>query len=59
MRPEDDSMLYLGRPELIGELGLLAVPMESLVRLRFNPFFSYLERRTVQFLRLEEAPRVR
>ena len=59
MRPEDDSMLYLGRPELIGELGQLAVPMESLVRLRFNPFFSYLERRTIQFLRLEEAPRVR
>jgi hypothetical protein len=32
--------------------------MEALVRLRFNPFYSYLERRTVQFLRLEEPPQV-
>jgi alpha-beta hydrolase superfamily lysophospholipase len=58
-RPRHDRRIYLGRPELIGELQLLAVPLEALVRLRFNPFYSYLQRRTVQFLRLEEAPRVR
>jgi len=58
-RPEHDGKIYLGRPELIGELGLLAVPMEALVRLRFNPFYSYLERRTVQFLGLDVNPRSR
>jgi len=42
--------LYLGRLELLGEQGLLATPPNALVRLRFNPFFSYVWQRTESFL---------
>ena len=42
--------LYLGRLELLGEQGLLATPPNALVRLRFNPFFSYVWERTEKFL---------
>jgi alpha-beta hydrolase superfamily lysophospholipase len=58
-RPAGSPSVYLGRVELLGEQGMLAVPMGALVRLRFNPFYSYLLSRTVQFLGLEngaEAP---
>jgi alpha-beta hydrolase superfamily lysophospholipase len=41
--------LYLGRTELLGERGLLAVPVGDLVRLRHNPFWPYVERRTSAF----------
>ncbi|MCZ7566189.1 MAG: alpha/beta fold hydrolase [Burkholderiales bacterium] len=51
-RPAVIEGVYLGRPELLGERGLLAVPESELVRLRFNPFFSYLERRVLEFVRL-------
>jgi alpha-beta hydrolase superfamily lysophospholipase len=51
-RPNTVSSVYLGRIELLGEQGLLAVPANALVRLRFNPFFSYEETRIEQFLTL-------
>lgn len=57
LRPAGSPRIYLGRLGLQGENGLLAIPAESLVRLRFNPFFAYLERRTMAFLGLAtEAP---
>mgnify|MGYP001199795436 FL=1 len=48
-RPQD-KIIYLGRPELHGERGLLAVSPGNLLRLRFNPFFDYLQARTEDFL---------
>jgi alpha-beta hydrolase superfamily lysophospholipase len=42
--------LRLGRAELRGESGVLVIPASQLIRLRYNPFFSYLERRTLAFL---------
>ncbi len=49
-RPDTVSTVYLGRLELLGEQGLLTVPTNALVRLRFNPFFADEERRIEQFL---------
>jgi len=40
--PAKQTLLYLGRPELRGERGLLAVPANELIRLRHNPFFAYV-----------------
>ena len=48
-RPQG-KIIYLGRPELLGERGLLAVSPGNLLRLRFNPFFDYLQARTEVFL---------
>ena len=53
-RPQDRRAIYLGNLELRGEQGLLTVPPNALVRLRFNPFFSYVETRTIQFLGLAD-----
>jgi alpha-beta hydrolase superfamily lysophospholipase len=41
--PAAEALLYLGRPELRGERGLLAVPANDLIRLRHNPFFAYVQ----------------
>jgi alpha-beta hydrolase superfamily lysophospholipase len=51
-RPPDSPTVYLGRVELLGEQGMLAVPASALGRLRFNPFYSYVEERTERFLGL-------
>ena len=48
--PSKKSLIYLGRPELLGERGLLAVSPTVLMRLRSNPFFSYVEQRLEVFL---------
>ncbi len=48
-RPQD-KIIYLGRPEALGERGLLAVSPANLMRLRHNPFFDYLQARTEVFL---------
>lgn len=43
VRPAAARVLYLGRPELLGERGFLTVPADDLIRLRYNPFFSYMD----------------
>ena len=48
--PPTKSLIYLGRVELLGERGLLAVAPTVLMRLRSNPFFPYVERRLDAFL---------
>lgn len=48
--PSPRRTVYLGRVELLGEQGLLAIPPNALVRLRFNPFFPYVWERTERFL---------
>lgn len=49
-RPAQQTLIFLGRPELLGERGLLAVSPTVLMRLRHNPFFAYVERRLDEFL---------
>jgi alpha-beta hydrolase superfamily lysophospholipase len=52
IRPSGQHILYLGRPELLGEWGILAVPATDLIRLRYNPFFSYMDQTINKFLGL-------
>ncbi|HKQ96543.1 MAG TPA: alpha/beta fold hydrolase [Candidatus Polarisedimenticolia bacterium] len=53
-RPTGSRRIYLGRIELLGENGLLALPTSALLRLRFNPFYSYVETRILEFMALSD-----
>jgi alpha-beta hydrolase superfamily lysophospholipase len=53
--PVDRNVIFLGKVALYGERGLLSVSAASLMRLRYNPFFPYLERRVVEFLDEHES----
>ncbi|MDD1650737.1 MAG: hypothetical protein LUO80_10150 [Methylococcaceae bacterium] len=55
--PRPLRAIYLGRPNLLGERGLLAIPAGDLIRLRFNPFFDYMEQRIEAFLQMH-SPRI-
>ena len=48
--PRAGRTIFLGRLELLGEQGMLAIPPTALGRLRFDPFFEYLWQRTARFL---------
>ena len=48
---QDASHVQLGRLELRGENGVLAIPTWMLIRLRSNPFYSYLAERADAFVR--------
>jgi len=46
----EDGIVRLGRVEVRGENGLLAVPSWVLMRQRSNPFYSYLSERIDEFI---------
>ena len=48
--PTDDKLLFLGNMAIKGERGLLKIPGTWLLRIRYNPFYSYLERRLFEWL---------
>ena len=48
--PENKDVIFLGQMAIRGERGLLRVPLDWLMRLRHNPFYSYLEDRTVKWI---------
>ncbi len=48
--PRDDNMINLGALEARGERGVLLVSMDQLTRLRYNPFFGYMEDRILDAL---------
>jgi hypothetical protein len=48
--PGNEDVLFLGQMALQGERGLLKIPGDFLLRLRHNPFYSYLETRVVEWL---------
>ncbi|MDX1574750.1 MAG: hypothetical protein R3285_01070, partial [Kiloniellales bacterium] len=48
--PENKDLIFLGQMAIRGERGLLRVPLDWLMRLRHNPFYSYLEDRTVKWI---------
>jgi alpha-beta hydrolase superfamily lysophospholipase len=48
--PDSDDALHLGHIAFQGERGLLQIPADWLVRLRHNPFYPYLERRSIEWI---------
>ncbi len=39
-----------------GERATLQISADAMLRLRWNPFYAYLENRTLEFLELAKAP---
>jgi hypothetical protein len=65
--PRDDSLyggepaspspgLQLGSLAFRGERGVLQISADSMLRLRWNPFYSFLESRTLEFLQIDPGP---
>lgn len=48
--PESEDTLFLGQMALKGERDLLRFPPDWLMRLRHNPFYDYLEVRTLEWI---------
>ena len=46
----NSSIIRLGNVELRGERNVLQIPATDLMRLRWNPFYDYLERRLLDFV---------
>ena len=47
--PENEDTIFLGRLAILGERGLLKLPSDWLLRLRYNPFYAFLERRVLDW----------
>ncbi len=41
--PENEEFLFLGQMAIQGERGLLQIPADWMLRLRYNPFYDYME----------------
>jgi alpha-beta hydrolase superfamily lysophospholipase len=48
--PDNRDVLFLGQMAIQGERGTLVLPAEWLLRLRFNPFYSYLSSRALDWI---------
>jgi len=46
--------IRLGNLELRGERGVLRIAAADMLRIRWNPFYPYLEQRTLDFMRLDK-----
>ncbi len=53
--PESPGNFTLGSLQPRGERGILVVPIDQLMRLRYNPFITYLLDRTSSFCKFEAA----
>lgn len=49
--PANEDVLFLGEMAIQGERGLLKLPDSWLLRLRYNPFYDYLEKRVLDWLK--------
>ena len=49
-RPERKDVIFLGQVEIRGERGLLRISSDWLLRLRYNPFYSVLETRVLDWV---------
>ena len=47
--PENEDILFLGEMAMKGERGLLRLPEDWLLRMRYNPFYKVLERRVLEW----------
>jgi alpha-beta hydrolase superfamily lysophospholipase len=50
IRPEREDLVFLGQIEIRGERGLMRISNDWLLRLRYNPFYSVLEQRVLEWL---------
>lgn len=48
--PSDDDTIFLGDLAIRGERGLLKIPQDWLLRMRYNPFYDYLEDRVLNWV---------
>ena len=48
--PDNDDFLFLGQMAIQGERGLLQIPTDWLLRLRYNPFYDFLEQHTIEWI---------
>ncbi|MGB5457043.1 MAG: alpha/beta fold hydrolase, partial [Gammaproteobacteria bacterium] len=48
--PNSEEFLYLGQMAIQGERGLLTIPSDWMFRLRYNPFYDYLENRLLEWV---------
>jgi alpha-beta hydrolase superfamily lysophospholipase len=48
--PDNDEFIFLGQMAIQGERGLLQIPSDWMLRLRYNPFYDYLERRMLEWV---------
>jgi len=48
--PADENEIFLGDLAFRGERGLLKLPEDWLLRMRYNPFYAYLESRVIGWL---------
>lgn len=47
---DNGDLVFLGDMAIRGERGLVSIPADWLLRQRYNPFYSYLESRVLQWL---------
>ena len=50
---ENDAVIRLGDLALRGERGVLQIPAAEMLRLRWNPFYPFLEEKVLQFFKLD------
>ncbi len=48
--PGNEDVLFLGQMAIQGERGLMKISPDWLLRLRYNPFYDYLERRVLEWV---------
>jgi len=58
-RPADEQTIFLGQLAIQGERGLFALSADWLLRLRHNPFYSYLENRAIDWAFDHGLPRAK
>jgi hypothetical protein len=51
--------IHLGRINVLGEQGVLLFSADEVIRLRYNPFYSYLEQRVKEFVTQQRSEGVR
>ena len=47
--PDNEDILFLGEMAIRGERGLLRLPGDWLLRMRYNPFYKIIERRALEW----------
>ena len=50
---ENEALIHLGDLALRGERGVLQIPAAEMLRLRWNPFYPFLEEKVLQFFELD------
>jgi hypothetical protein len=57
-RPEDPNKIFLGEMAMKGERGLVKLPGDWLLRMRYNPFYELVEKRVLEWIAAAEGREV-